>query len=72
MNPLEKTNNKAKNGNQNGTSQIYYCHLYLAIHAVVKRRKSATRDKKIDSCIIEPVSNCIGFFIDIMILADIG
>jgi hypothetical protein len=72
VDPLEKADDKAKNGNQNSASQIYYCYLYLTVHAIVKRRKTTTRDKKIDSCIVKSISNCICFYIDKGILADIG
>lgn len=44
VNPFEEAYNKANDCEKDGDSKIYYGHLYLTVHSVVKGREGAARN----------------------------
>lgn len=57
VDPLEQTYYEAATGDHQNQSQVDDGHIEVAVHAVVNRRKGASRDEQVDAGIVESICN---------------
>ena len=72
MNPWEQANYKAKYSYHQYSYEINQGNFKLAVHSIIKRRKSTSWYKNANPCIVKTICDQIGSLIAMKILWDMG